>query len=592
MTKQQRKILIKIIIGAVLFAVAMAVTHLLTLPWWAKLLIFLAVYLVPGFSVLEKAVRNIAHGQVFDENFLMTIASIAAFAIGQYPEAVEVILFYQVGELFEKIAVGRSRQAVSDLLDLCPDEATVLRDGKPETVLVDEVEVGEHILVRPGEKIPLDAEVFEGHTTIDTAALTGESMPVTAGVGDAVCSGCVNLSGAVELVVTKPASESTASKIMELVEESASSKAKTEQFITKFARFYTPLTFLIISCPCALVISVPLSFFGGIGCASKNGVLVKGSNYLEALSHAQTVVMDKTGTLTEGKFHVTEQNPVGVTAEEQLELAALAESASNHPIAQSLKDAYGKAIDAERVTDIQEIAGHGVAARVDGRQVLAGNAAYLEDAGLQPETPHAIGTAVHLAVDGVYAGYILIADAVKPDAAQAVQAFRKAGVSTVAMLTGDSESAAKAVGDALQLDEVHAKCLPADKVKFMQEDRTRLSKGRTLVFVGDGMNDAPVLAQSDVGVAMGGLGSDAAIAAADLVILDDKPSKLGLAIHIAKKTMGIARQNIVFALGVKAIVLVLGALGLAHIGAAVFADVGVSVIAILNSTRAMRTKVK
>lgn len=620
MTKQQRKILIKIIIGAVLFAVAMAVTHLLTLLWWAELLIFLAVYLVPGFSVLEKAVRNIAHGQVFDENFLMTIASIAAFAIGQYPEAVEVILFYQVGELFEKIAVGRSRQAVSDLLDLCPDEATVLRDGKPETVLVDEVEVGEHILVRPGEKIPLDAEVFEGHTTIDTAALTGESMPVTAGVGDAVCSGCVNLSGAVELVVTKPASESTASKIMELVEESASSKAKTEQFITKFARFYTPcvviaaailavlpplitgqafsgwiyraLTFLIISCPCALVISVPLSFFGGIGCASKNGVLVKGSNYLEALSHAQTVVMDKTGTLTEGKFHVTEQNPVGVTAEEQLELAALAESASNHPIAQSLKDAYGKAIDAERVTDIQEIAGHGVAARVDGRQVLAGNAAYLEDAGLQPETPHAIGTAVHLAVDGVYAGYILIADAVKPDAAQAVQAFRKAGVSTVAMLTGDSESAAKAVGDALQLDEVHAKCLPADKVKFMQEYRTKLSKGRTLVFVGDGMNDAPVLAQSDVGVAMGGLGSDAAIAAADLVILDDKPSKLGLAIHIAKKTMGIARQNIVFALGVKAIVLVLGALGLAHIGAAVFADVGVSVIAILNSTRAMRTKVK
>ena len=456
----------------------------------------------------------------------MTIASIAAFAIGQYPEAVEVILFYQVGELFEKIAVGRSRQAVSDLLDLCPDEATVLRDGKPETVLVDEVEVGEHILVRPGEKIPLDASVFEGHTTIDTAALTGESMPVSAAEGDAVCSGCVNLSGAVELVVTKPASESTASKIMELVEESASSKAKTEQFITKFARYYTPcvviaalilavvpplitgqpfsgwiyraLTFLIISCPCALVISVPLSFFGGIGCASKNGVLVKGSNYLEALSHAQTVVMDKTGTLTEGKFHVTKQKTVEITPEEQLELAALAESASNHPIAQSLKEAYGKAIDTERVEDVQEIAGHGVSARVDGKQVLAGNAAYLEDAGLQPETPAEIGTAVHLAVNGVYAGYILIADTIKPDAAQAVQAFRQAGVSTVAMLTGDSELAAEAVGDTLQLDEVHAKCLPADKVQFMQAYRAKLAKGRTLVFVGDGMNDAPVLAQSDV----------------------------------------------------------------------------------------------
>ena len=482
------------------------------------------------------------------------------------------------------------------------------------------MEVGEHILVRPGEKIPLDAAVFEGHTTIDTAALTGESMPVSAAEGDAVCSGCVNLSGAVELVVTKPASESTASKIMELVEESASSKAKTEQFITKFARYYTPcvviaalilavvpplitgqpfsgwiyraLTFLIISCPCALVISVPLSFFGGIGCASKNGVLVKGSNYLEALSHAQTVVMDKTGTLTEGKFHVTRQKAVEITPEEQLELAALAESASNHPIAQSLKEAYSKAIDTERVEDVQEIAGHGVSARVDGKQVLAGNAAYLEDAGLQPETPTEIGTAVHLAVNGVYAGYILIADTIKPDAAQAVQAFRQAGVSTVAMLTGDSELAAEAVGDTLQLDEVHAKCLPADKVQFMQAYRAKLAKGRTLVFVGDGMNDAPVLAQSDVGVAMGGLGSDAAIAAADLVILDDKPSKLGLAMHIAKKTMGIARENIVFALGVKAIVLVLGAVGLAHIGAAVFADVGVSVIAILNSTRAMRTKFK
>lgn len=616
MTRQQRKILIKILIGGVLFAAAMLVTHLLTLPWWGELAIFLAVYLVPGWSVLAKAARNIAHGQVFDENFLMTIASIAAFAIGEYPEAVEVILFYQVGELFEKIAVGRSRQAVSDLLDLCPDEATVLRDGKPETVLVEEVAVGEHILVRPGEKFPLDAEVFQGHTTIDTAALTGESMPVSAAPGDSVCSGCVNLSGAVELVVTKPASESTASKIMELVETSASQKAKTEQFITRFARYYTPcvviaavilaivpplitgqtfsewiyraLTFLIISCPCALVISVPLSFFGGIGCASKNGILVKGSNYLEALARAQTVVMDKTGTLTQGKFRVTKQYALEISEEEQLELAALAESASNHPIAQSLRDSYGKPLDSARVTELQERAGHGVSALVDGRQVLAGNAAYLEDAGLEPAVPDGSGTAVHVAVDGVYAGYLLIADSIKPDAAEAVQTLRKSGVTCVAMLTGDSESAAQEVGETLHLDAVHAKCLPTDKVQHMQEYRKKLNKGGTLVFVGDGMNDAPVLAQSDVGVAMGGLGSDAAIAAADLVILDDKPSKLGVAVQIAKKTMGIAQQNIVFALGVKAIVLVLGACGLAHIGAAVFADVGVSVIAILNSMRAMR----
>lgn len=618
MTRQQRKILVKILVGAVLFGAAMAVTHLFHLPWWAELLIFLAAYLVPGWSVVTKAVRNIASGQVFDENFLMTIASIAAFAIGEYPEAVEVILFYQVGELFEKIAVGRSRQAVSDLLDLCPDEATVLRDGTPQTVPVEDVVVGEHILVRPGEKIPLDAVVFEGRTTLDTAALTGESMPAAAEPGDVVCSGCMNLSGAVELTVTKPASESTAAKIMELVEVSSSRKAKTEQFITRFARYYTPcvviaavilavlpplitgqpfpkwiyraLTFLIISCPCALVISVPLSFFGGIGCASKQGILVKGSNYLEALARAEIVVMDKTGTLTEGKFHVTYQCAVGISEEEQLELAALAESASNHPIGQSLREAYGKPMTAERVTEIQEAAGHGVSAIVDGRTVLAGNAAYMEQAGVQPMAPEKNGTAVHIAVDGCYAGYLLIADTVKSDAAAAVRELRKSGVSCVAMLTGDSESAAQEAADILQLDEVHAKCLPTDKVEKMQNYRKQLSKGRTLVFVGDGMNDAPVLAQSDVGVAMGGLGSDAAIAAADLVILDDKPSKLGNAIHIAQKTMRIAQENIVFALGVKAVVLVLGACGLAHIGAAVFADVGVSVIAILNATRAMRIK--
>ncbi len=615
MTRQQRKILLKIVIGAALFAAALIITHRISLPWWAELLIFLIVYLVPGHSVLIKAGKNIAHGQVLDENFLMTIASIAAFAIGEYPEAVEVILFYQVGELFEKIAVGRSRQAVSDLLDLCPDEATVLRNGNQETVFIDAVEVGEHILVKPGEKIPLDAQIVSGCSTLDTAALTGESMPQNAQPGDVVYSGCMNLSGVIELIVTKPASESTAAKIMELVESSASRKAKTEQFITKFARIYTPcvviaaillavlpplltrqpfsewiyraLTFLIISCPCALVISVPLSFFGGIGAASKQGILVKGSNYLEALSRAETVVMDKTGTLTQGKFHVTKQHTCSISEAEQLELAAMAESASNHPIAQSLLEAYGKEIDTERVRHIQETAGQGVSALIDGRKIYVGSAAFLQDQNIDPAVTDGVGTAVHVASDSEYFGYLLIADTIKPDAAEGIQALRQSGVTCVAMLTGDSESAAKEIGNLLKLDEVHAKCLPADKVEHMQAYRKKLSNNRTLVFVGDGMNDAPVLAQSDVGVAMGGLGSDAAIAAADLVILDDKPSKLGTALRIAKKTMMIARENIVFALGIKVIVLILGACGLAHIGAAVFADVGVSVIAILNATRAM-----
>ncbi|MCD8219656.1 MAG: cadmium-translocating P-type ATPase [Ruminococcus sp.] len=618
MTKPQKKLLFHILIGATSFLAAIALTHWLDLPQWITLLIYLAVYLIPGWSVLSKAARNIAHGQVFDENFLMAIASIAAFAIGEYPEAVEVILFYQVGELFEKIAVGRSCRAVSDLLDLCPDEATMLCDGVPKTVLVEEVPVGASIFVKPGEKIPLDAVVAEGQTTLDTAALTGESMPVSVCPGDAVCSGCVNVSSTVMLTVTKPAAESTAAKIMELVETSASSKAKTEQFITRFARYYTPcvviaavilaivpplltgqafsdwiyraLTFLIISCPCALVISVPLSFFGGIGCASKNGILVKGTNYLEALAHAEIVVMDKTGTLTQGKFHIVEQHAVGISETQLLEYAALAESASNHPIAQSLREAYGAPIDASRVQQVQESAGYGVSVLVDGKRVLVGNAAFLEAAGCKPEQVDCTGTQVHVAVEGVLVGNLLITDTLKPDAADAVKQLRRFGIRCVAMLTGDSASTAKAVDDALQLDAVHAKCLPTDKVRLMQSYRKKLSKKRTLVFMGDGMNDAPVLAQSDIGVAMGGLGSDAAIAAADLVILDDQPSKLGTAMQIAKKTMRISHENIVFALGVKAIVLVLGACGLAHIGAAVFADVGVSVIAILNAMRAMHRK--
>ena len=615
MTKQQRKILIKIIIGAVLFAVAMAVTHLLTLPWWAELLIFLAVYLVPGFSVLEKAVRNIAHGQVFDENFLMTIASIAAFAIGQYPEAVEVILFYQVGELFEKIAVGRSRQAVSDLLDLCPDEATVLRDGKPETVLVDEVEVGEHILVRPGEKIPLDAEVFEGHTTIDTAALTGESMPVTAGVGDAVCSGCVNLSGAVELVVTKPASESTASKIMELVEESASSKAKTEQFITKFARFYTPcvviaavilavlpplitgqafsgwiyraLTFLVASCPCALVISIPLSFFAGIGGASKAGVLVKGSNYLETLSQAKIVVFDKTGTLTQGVFEVNAIHHNEMDKRKLVEYAALAESASSHPISKSLQKAYGMEIDRSRVTDIQELSGNGVIATVDGHQVAAGNDKLMNRLGVQSIPCHSVGTIIHMAVDGKYAGHIVISDIVKLHSKEAIQALKSAGVRKTVMLTGDAKKVADSVASALELDGVYSELLPADKVEQLIQNKPEKEK---LAFVGDGINDAPVLRRADIGIAMGAMGSDAAIEAADVILMDDDPMQISKAIKISRKCLGIVYQNIVFAIGIKLICLVLVALGLASMWLAVFADVGVMIIAVLNAIRALFVK--
>lgn len=616
MLRQQKIILTRIITGAVLFVAAIIVTHFMELQWWVNLIVFLAIYMIPGWSVLVKAARNIVHGQMFDENFLMAIASIAAFAIGEYHEAVEVILFYQVGELFEKIAVGKSRRAVSDLLNLCPDEATVLRDGKPQTVLIEEVAVGEYILVKPGEKIPLDGEISKGQTTVDTAALTGESMPAMVQTGDAVFSGCMNLSGAIELLVTKPASESTAAKIMEMVEQSSSMKAKTEQFITKFARYYTPcvviaavilallpplftgqpfsewiyraLTFLIISCPCALVISVPLSFFGGIGAASKHGILVKGSNYLEVLSRVQTVVMDKTGTLTEGKFHVVEQHAERIDKETQLELAALAESSSNHPIAQSLRDAYGKPADLQRVSNVQEKAGYGVSATVDQKKVLVGNRVYMENAGIMVKNPDEMGTAVHVAVDGKYAGYIVIADQLKSGAPAAVEMLRNAGVTCVSMLTGDSEKVANQVGTQLQLDEVHAKCLPGDKVNYMQQYREKLERGKTLAYVGDGMNDAPVLAQSDVGVAMGGLGSDAAIAAADLVILDDDLSKLSTALQIARKTMRITRENIVFALGVKAVVLVLGALGIAHIGAAVFADVGVSVIAIINAMRTLR----
>ena len=573
-----------------------------------------------GGSTLLKAGRNILHGQIFDENFLMCLATIGAFGIQQYPEAVEVILFYLIGSLFESVAVGRSRKAVSDLMDICPDEAVVIRDGVQQTVSPEAVAVGETIFVAPGEKIPLDGVVRKGDSTVDTSALTGESIPAHVTKDSEVKSGCINLTGTMEIEVTKPAGESTAAKIMELVETSSSSKAKTENFITRFARYYTPcvvigavllavlpplltggnwsdwiyraLTFLIVSCPCALVISVPLSFFGGIGCASKNGVLIKGSNYLEVLAKAKTVVMDKTGTLTQGKFTVAEQYSVNEDPQTLLTTAALAEFYSNHPIAISLRQAVDPGqLRAERVDQVQEIAGKGIRALVDGKQVLAGNAVFLEEEGFSCESPKQPGTAVQVAIDGTYAGYILIADTLKPDAKQAITGMKEAGVQKTVMLTGDNAKTGAYVAGQLGLDAYYAQLMPTDKVAHMQTLKAELadSKG-TLVFVGDGMNDAPVLAQSDVGVAMGGLGSDAAIEAADIVILDDQPSKLVLAMRIAKKTMRIAKENIVFALAVKAVVLLLGALGLTGIGMAVFADVGVSVLAILNACRALRTK--
>ncbi len=618
MTREQKILLAQIIVCAVLFAVVEILTHCFDMPTWAQFILFALVWLVTGWRVVLEAAHNIRHGDVFDENFLMGIASIAAFALAQFPEAVEIMLFYAIGDLFESVAVGRSRRAVSEMLDLCPDKATVMRDGVAVEVDCRDVRVGETIVVKPGEKFPLDATIIMGETSIDTAALTGESLPVDATVGDEVYSGCVNLSGLVELVVTKPLEESTASKIMQLVEESSSAKARTEQFITRFARIYTPcvviaavlvavvpplftgfnfadwiyraLMFLIISCPCALVISVPLSFFGGIGSCSRCGVLVKGSNYLEALAHVKTMVFDKTGTLTQGKFSVTAQKPVGVSAEKQLEYAALAESASSHPIAVSLVESYGKPIDGNRVKDIHEAAGHGVIATVDGVEVRVGRASLMEEIGLKPlETTHE-GTSVHVAIDGQYAGYIGTNDTLKPDTKSALEKLRNCGVETMAMVTGDSEKAATAIAAQLDLNEIHAGCLPTDKVSLMQAYRQKLPKGGRLVYVGDGMNDAPVLAQSDVGIAMGGLGSDAAIEAADLVVLNDALSQVPRAVMIAKKTMAISRENIVFSLTIKAIILVLAAIGIAPIELAVFADVGVLVIAIINAMRALHIR--
>ena len=567
--------------------------------------------------MLWRAVRNIAHGQVFDENFLMALATVGALAIGEYPEAVFVMLFYQVGELFQSYAVDQSRKSITALMDIRPDYANMEGpDGQLEQVDPEDVAVGDTIVIKAGERIPLDGVVLEGSSTVDTAALTGESLPRQVESGDDVISGCVNLSGLLKVRVTKAFEESTVAKILDLVENSASKKAKAENFITKFARYYTPivvlaavalaflpplftsiqwvdsiqraLNFLVVSCPCALVISVPLSFFGGIGGASKDGILVKGGNYLEVLARTEIVVFDKTGTLTRGVFNVTAIHPDHCDQGQLLELAALAECWSDHPISRSLKEAYGREMDSSRVSNVEEVAGRGVKAVVDGHTICAGNDKLMEDIGVSWHPCHRVGTTVHVASDGVYLGHIVISDEVKPDAKEAVAALKAAGVRKTVMLTGDAQAVGEDVASRLGLDEVHTQLLPADKVERVEELLKEVSPKGALAFVGDGINDAPVLSRADIGIAMGGLGSDAAIEAADIVLMDDKPSKIAHAIRIARRTLSIVRQNIVFALAVKLLVLVLSAVGLVSMWAAVFADVGVSVIAILNAMRALK----
>ena len=613
MSRKQKKWLARIIVSAVLLAAAL----LLPLDGIYRLAAFLIPYAVIGWDVLWRAVRNIAHGQVFDENFLMAIATVGAFCTGEYPEGVAVMLFYQVGELFQNYAVGRSRQSIASLMDIRPDYANIEQDGGLQQVDPDEVAVGDVIVIKAGEKIPLDGVILEGSSMVDTAALTGESLPREVTPGDDVISGCINQSGLLRVQVTKVFGESTVAKILDLVENSSSKKAKAENFITKFARYYTPavvigavllavlpplffqgewtewihraLIFLVISCPCALVISVPLGFFGGIGGASKCGILVKGGNYLEVLAKTETVVFDKTGTLTKGVFNVTAVHPDTCSEAQLLEYAALAESYSDHPISRSLKEAYGMELDSSRVGKVEELSGRGVRAEVDGKTVCAGNNKLMEEIGVQWHPCHRIGTTVHIAVDGVYAGHIVISDEVKPDAKQAIAALKQEGVRKTVMLTGDAKAVGEGVARELGLDEVHAELLPAGKVEQVEQLLAATSPKGKLAFVGDGINDAPVLSRADIGIAMGAMGSDAAIEAADIVLMDDQPSKIASAIRIAKRTLRIVRQNIVFALAVKALVLVLGAVGVANMWEAVFADVGVSVIAILNSMRALKS---
>lgn len=616
MSKKLKNLRLRIFLSFIVFLGAV----LLPMEEPIQLVLYLASYLIVGGDIIKKAVTNIGHGQVFDENFLMVLATIGAFITQEYPEAVMVMWLYQIGEWFQQYAVGKSRQSISDLMDIRPDYANVERDGKLEKVDPDDVSIGDYIVVKPGEKIPLDGIVIKGSSLVDTSALTGESVPREVKKGADILSGCINKTGLLTIKVTKEFDESTVSKILELVENASSKKAKAENFITKFARYYTPIvviaaiclaflpplllenadvwdyikracSFLVISCPCALVISVPLGFFGGIGGASKLGILVKGSNYLETLSKTETVVFDKTGTLTKGSFEVTDISPIGIDKTSLLEIAAHAENYSDHPIAQSIKKAYGKAIDTTRIADASEVSGNGVCVKIDGKEVYAGNEKLMKKIKVNLPDMNIVGTVIHVAMESRYVGYILIADEVKEEAKQTINDLKEINhVKETVMLTGDNSTVAESVGRNLAIDTVYSQLLPADKVTKVEELLHKKSSDKSLAFVGDGINDAPVLTRADVGIAMGGLGSDAAIEAADVVIMDDKISKINTAIYISKRTLKIVKQNIIFALGVKGVVLILGAIGMANMWEAVFADVGVSFIAILNSMRALRVK--
>lgn len=621
MTKKQQKMLWRILVAFAIFAVLMVCDHTGSFKGknpWLLFVLYLIPYLTVSYDIIYKAFRNISHGQIFDENFLMMIATFGAFGVQEYSEAAAVMLFYQVGELFQGYAVGKSRQSIADMMDICPEYANIENNGELVQVDPDDVEVGSVIVIKPGERIPLDGIVTEGESFIDTAALTGESVPRKAHVGDEVISGCVNGNGTLKVRVTKEFEDSTVAKILELVENASSKKAKVENFITRFAKYYTPAVtlgavalailpplvlggdwenwiqraciFLVISCPCALVISVPLGFFGGIGAASRIGVLVKGSNYLEAVAEMTTIVFDKTGTLTKGEFKVSKLLPEDAGAQDTLlELAAYAEAYSNHPIAVSLKEAYQKTIDMERISGAQETAGHGVCIQVDGKEVLAGNEKLMEENEVAYKKCESGGTVVYVSCDGVFLGAVVISDVVKEGAKEAIESMKRVGVRRTVMLTGDRSQAAQEVASELGIDEVHADLLPADKVSCVEQLLQKQSEKERLAFAGDGINDAPVLTRADIGIAMGSMGSDAAIEAADVVLMDDDIRKIAAIVRISRKTLQIVKQNIVFALGIKALVLILGAFGVANMWEAVFADVGVSVIAILNSMRALRT---
>ncbi len=620
MNKKQKKVFIRIIVAAAL----MIILSLLPIEGYLRLGLFMIPYLVISYDILRKAIKGILNKQVFDENFLMAVATIGAIILGEYTEGVAVMLFYQIGELFQSYAVGKSRRNISELMDIRPDYANVQRDGKLEKVDPDEVEIGSIIVVQPGEKIPIDGIIIEGNTTLNTSALTGESLPREAVVGNDVISGCINMTGVLKIQTTKEFGESTVSKILDLVENSSSKKSKSENFISKFARYYTPavcygalalailppivrmlffritpewgewiyraLTFLVISCPCALVISIPLSFFAGIGGASKEGVLVKGSNYLETLSQTKYVVFDKTGTMTQGVFEVSGVHHSEMENEKLLEYAALVESFSSHPISKSLQKAYGKEIDRNRVSDVEEISGNGVTAKVDGVFVAAGNVKLMKRLGIEYKECHHVGTVVHMAVDGAYAGHILISDLIKPHAKEAIHELKKAGVARTVMLTGDAKNAAEQVAKELGIEEVYSELLPADKVIKVEELLEKKEEKQKLAFVGDGINDAPVLSRADIGIAMGALGSDAAIEAADVVLMDDDPLKIAKAIKISRKCIRIVYENIYFAIGIKIVCLILGTFGIANMWLAIFADVGVMVIAVLNAIRALFVK--